>query len=136
MHSPSLRNHRTGYARGTLAVREGLSAPVPQPDPRPLLTMAGMGHGGMGHDMSAIGTAAVGGTKPAHEPHWTNRLVLQPLVELEIYGKSDPERGIGAGLNSGGAGLRLRYEFRREFAPYVGVTWTRKYFGTADLAGG
>ena len=43
---------RTGYARGTLAVRDGLSAPVPNPDPRQLLTMADMGHGGMGHDMT------------------------------------------------------------------------------------
>ena len=64
----------------------------------------------------------------------TNRLILQPLVELEIYGKSDPERGIGAGLSSGEAGLRLRYEFRRELAPYIGVTWNRKFFGTGDLA--
>lgn len=40
---------RTGYARGTLAVREGLSAPVPAPDPRTILTMADMGHGGMDH---------------------------------------------------------------------------------------
>ena len=50
---------RTGYARGTLALREGLSAPVPQPDPRVMLTMADMGHGGMdhgGHDMSAMPT--------------------------------------------------------------------------------
>ena len=39
---------RTGYARGTLAVSPGLSAPVPDLDPRPLLTMADMGHGGMG----------------------------------------------------------------------------------------
>jgi copper resistance protein B len=60
--------------------------------------------------------------------------VLQPLAEVEIYGKSDAERGIGAGLSSAEAGLRLRYEFRREFAPYVGVTWNRKFFGTADLA--
>jgi copper resistance protein B len=64
----------------------------------------------------------------------TNRLVLQPLVEAEIYGKADPERGIGAGLSSVDAGLRLRYEFRRELAPYVGVTWHRKFFGTADRA--
>lgn len=64
----------------------------------------------------------------------TNRLILQPLVELEIYGKSDPERAIGAGLSSAEAGLRLRYEFRREFAPYVGVTWNRQFFGTADFA--
>ena len=64
----------------------------------------------------------------------TNRLVLQPLVELEIYGKSDPERHIDAGLSSGAFGLRLRYEIRREFAPYVGITWNRKFFGTADFA--
>lgn len=49
-------NARTGYVRGTLAVREGLEAEVPRTDPRPLLTMDDMGHGGMGghggHDMS------------------------------------------------------------------------------------
>jgi CopA family copper-resistance protein len=50
---------RTGYAAGTLAVREGLVAPIPELDPRPLLTMADMGHGGMGHDMSAMDTAPV-----------------------------------------------------------------------------
>lgn len=64
----------------------------------------------------------------------TNRLILQPLVEVEIYGKSDPERGVGAGLSTADAGLRVRYEFRREFAPYVGVTWSRTFFGTADAA--
>lgn len=45
---------RTGYIAGTLAVREGLRAPVPSVDARPLLTMADMGHGGMGHDMSGM----------------------------------------------------------------------------------
>ena len=64
----------------------------------------------------------------------TNRLILQPLVEVDIYGKADPERRLGAGLSSVDAGLRLRYEFRREFAPYVGVTWHRRFFGTADQA--
>lgn len=64
----------------------------------------------------------------------TNRLVLQPLAEVEIYGKSDPERGIGAGLSSADIGLRVRYEFKREFAPYVGVTWNHKFFDTADFA--
>jgi copper resistance protein B len=64
----------------------------------------------------------------------TNRLILQPLIELDIYGKSDPERGIGAGLSTADAGLRLRYEFRREFAPYIGVVWTRKFGRTADFA--
>lgn len=64
---------RTGYARGTLAVREGLSAPVPALDRRPLLSMADMGHGGMGHDMGSMGTAAATGAgraeKAAGDPH-------------------------------------------------------------------
>ena len=64
----------------------------------------------------------------------TNRLVLQPLAEFEIYGRADPERLIGAGLSTGEFGLRLRYEFRREFAPYVGVVWSRRFFDTADRA--
>jgi CopA family copper-resistance protein len=45
---------RTGYVSGTLAVREGLRAPVPALDPRPILTMADMGHGGMSHDMAGM----------------------------------------------------------------------------------
>lgn len=69
-----------------------------------------------------------------YELLFTNRLILQPLLEVEIYGKADPERRIGAGLSSAETGLRLRYEFRREFAPYVGVTWDRKLFGTSDRA--
>ncbi len=66
---------RTGYARGTLAVRDGLSASVPELDPRPLLTMADlgmghgtMGHGGMGHDMGAMGAPAAPTAKP-DDPH-------------------------------------------------------------------
>lgn len=64
----------------------------------------------------------------------TNRLVLQPLVELSLAGKDDPDRGIGAGLSTGEVGFRFRYEVRREFAPYLGVVWHRKLFGTADFA--
>ena len=64
----------------------------------------------------------------------TNRLVAQPLLELELYGKSIPDLGIGAGLSSTDLGIRVRYEIRREIAPYVGVTWNRKYGGTASAA--
>jgi copper resistance protein B len=64
----------------------------------------------------------------------TNRVILQPRAELNVYGKSDPEYGIGAGLSSMDVGFRLRYEWRREVAPYVGVIWTRKFFDTVDLA--
>ncbi|HEY6614639.1 MAG TPA: copper resistance system multicopper oxidase, partial [Vicinamibacterales bacterium] len=63
-------NDRTGFAAGTLAVREGLRAEIPELDPRPLLTMADMGHGGMGHEMGAIGNEAqaAAAQKPA-DPH-------------------------------------------------------------------
>lgn len=64
----------------------------------------------------------------------TNRLILQPTAELNFYGKNDPERGIGSGLANTEVGLRLRYEIRREFAPYIGVTWNRAYGNSADLA--
>jgi len=64
----------------------------------------------------------------------TNRLVLQPLVELSLAGTDDPDRGIGAGLSTGEVGFRLRYEIRREVAPYAGVVWHRKLFGTGDAA--
>ncbi len=65
----------------------------------------------------------------------TNRLVLQPVVEANLYGKTNAALGVGRGLSSAEAGVRLRYEFRREFAPYVGVTWGRTFVATTDLAG-
>ena len=64
----------------------------------------------------------------------TNRLVLQPLVEVEVFGMSDPERGVGAGLSTTDIGFRLRHELRREVAPYVGVVWSNKWGKTADFA--
>ncbi|HUD43740.1 MAG TPA: copper resistance protein B [Dokdonella sp.] len=64
----------------------------------------------------------------------TNRLILQPLVEARLYSRTDAARGTGAGLDSLEAGLRLRYEIRREFAPYVGWVWQRRYGDAADLA--
>jgi len=62
----------------------------------------------------------------------TNRLILQPRVEVEAFGKDDAARGLGSGLSTMEAGLRLRYEFTRQFAPYVGLAWERAYGGTAD----
>ena len=64
----------------------------------------------------------------------TQRLILQPDVEVNFYGKNDPARAIGSGLSDIDVGLRLRYEFTRKFAPYVGVTWSRKFGKTADFA--
>ncbi|GAB3751467.1 copper resistance protein B [Lysobacter olei] len=63
----------------------------------------------------------------------TNRLILQPVVELDFAAKDDVERGVGSGLSKAEAGLRLRYEFTRRFAPYVGVVHERAFGRTADL---
>lgn len=64
----------------------------------------------------------------------TQRLILQPRVELNLAAQDVPENGIGAGLSDAELGLRLRYEITREFAPYVGVTYDRAFGGTARLA--
>lgn len=60
-----------------------------------------------------------------YDQRLTNRLILQPSVELEIAAQKVPELGLGAGLSSIEAGLRLRYEFEPEYAPYVGVEYHR-----------
>jgi copper resistance protein B len=111
-------------------------------EPGPAQTWAAIGVQGLApYWFEVEATAYLGASGRTHarleveyELLLTNRLVLQPLVEVELFGKSDPERGIGAGLSTTEAGVRLRYEFRREFAPYVGVVWNRKYGGTADFA--
>ncbi|OHC11815.1 MAG: copper resistance protein CopB [Pseudomonadales bacterium GWC1_66_9] len=64
----------------------------------------------------------------------TNRLILQPTMEANFYGRNNRERGVGAGLGEIEAGLRLRYEFTRQFAPYIGVSWGRLYGNSEDLA--
>lgn len=64
----------------------------------------------------------------------TQKLILQPRVEVVVYGKDDAERALGAGLSDVAAGIRLRYEFRREFAPYIGIEWAGKFGGTKDEA--
>jgi len=63
----------------------------------------------------------------------TNRLILQPTAEANFYGKNDSERGVGSGLANTELGLRLRYEIVREFAPYIGISWSRSYGNTADM---
>ena len=68
-----------------------------------------------------------------YETLLTNRLILQPLVELNLHGKDDPSRGIGSGLSTAEAGVRLRYEFTRQFAPYIGIVHERAFGRTADF---
>ena len=68
-----------------------------------------------------------------YEALFTQRLILSPEVEVIINGSNDSRTGSGSGFSSVEAGLRLRYEIRREFAPYVGVHWERVYGNTADF---
>jgi len=70
----------------------------------------------------------------SYELLFTQRLILQPHFEANLYGKRDPERELGSGLSDLAVGLRLRYEIRREFAPYLGVEWGGKFGDTADFA--
>ena len=69
-----------------------------------------------------------------YELLFTQQLILTPEVELNFYGQDDEALAIGLGLSDLEAGLRLRYEIRREFAPYIGVNWNKNFGNTADFA--
>jgi len=64
----------------------------------------------------------------------TQRLILQSRAELNFAAQDVPANGIGSGLSSAELGLRLRYEVRREFAPYVGISWEGKLGDSARFA--
>lgn len=64
----------------------------------------------------------------------TQKLILSPEIEMNFYSKDDEAVGIGSGLSDMELGLRLRYEIKREFAPYIGVNWTKKFGQTANFA--
>lgn len=70
----------------------------------------------------------------AYDQRITQRLILQPRAELDLAAQDMPDQRVGAGLSTAELGLRLRYEVRREFAPYVGVNWTWAAGKTADYA--
>jgi copper resistance protein B len=69
-----------------------------------------------------------------YELLFTQRLILSPEAEVNIYGKDDAVTGVGSGFSTLDLGLRLRYEIRRELAPYMGVNWAKKFGRTVDLA--
>ncbi len=90
-------------------------------------------------DVSATAYVGQGGRTAVrleadYEILFTQRLILQPKLEVNAYGKNDRQRGIGSGLSDASFGLRLRYEIRRRFAPYIGVEWRHDLGRTADLA--
>jgi len=70
----------------------------------------------------------------SHDVFITQRLILQGQLEALAALQEVPEWGVGRGLNMVDTSFRLRYEIRREFAPYVGFRWQRLFGGTADIA--
>lgn len=55
----------------------------------------------------------------------TNRLILTPEVQTNLFSRVDEKRGVGDGFNNIELSVRLRYEFTRSFAPYIGFDWDR-----------
>lgn len=64
----------------------------------------------------------------------TQRLILQPRTELVLAAQDIPELGMGAGLHKAELGIRLRYEIKREFAPYIGIEQEWRLGDSADYA--
>ncbi|MGH8271855.1 MAG: copper resistance protein B, partial [Gammaproteobacteria bacterium] len=88
-------------------------------------------------DLELTGYVGPGGrtaarAKVRYEWLFTQRLILEPELETNLYGRDDPARRIGSGLSDASLGLRLRYEFSRKFAPFVGVEYTRTFGRTSD----
>ena len=83
--------------------------------------------------LSEDGDAAVD-LEAEYDWRLTQRLILQPRLETAYAFDAVERFGVGQGVNDVQLGLRLRYELRREFAPYIGITWNRKFGDTADLA--
>jgi len=107
----------------------------------PGLTRAAIGVQGLApYKFEVAATAYLGGprkTELAVEAEYSvllsNRLILQPTLEAGIAADDDPRRGAGSGLGRAEAGLRLRYEITRRFAPYVGFVHERRFSRTATL---
>lgn len=65
---------------------------------------------------------------------FTQRLILQPRFETNLAVQAIPELGVGSGINDIELGARMRYEYTRKFAPYIGLSYFRSVGGTAGLA--
>ena len=65
---------------------------------------------------------------------FTQRLILQPRIDTTFSFSKIEELGIGTGINNIKVGFRLRYEIKREFAPYVGLNWAKLFGQTKTFA--
>jgi copper resistance protein B len=72
--------------------------------------------------------------RATYDVRLSQRSALTPEIEANVYSKTDQAREIGRGLADVRLGLRLRYELRRDFAPYIGVVWSRKLGRSAEFA--
>jgi copper resistance protein B len=108
----------------------------------PARSWAALGMRGLAPQGVAVEVTVYAGTagrsaarlKIDYELLFTQRLVLTPELEVNVYGKADPERDIAAGVADLEIGLRLRYEVRREIAPYAGIVWVQRRGAGADAA--
>jgi copper resistance protein B len=111
-------------------------------DSRPTRNWAAFGIQGLApyfFDLEVTGFVSGGGhlaakLEASYDFLLTQRLILQPQIEVNLYSKADPARLVGAGFSDIDTGLRLRYEFSRKFAPYLGVVYESKFGQTASYA--
>lgn len=73
-------------------------------------------------------------TQAEYDALLTQKLILTPSIQLSAYTKDNEEMGIGSGFSNITLGTRLRYEFTREFAPYIGVEWNKNLGSTHDIS--
>jgi len=107
--------------------------------PDPSQTYATLGVEGLAPGWFEVGAALflstkgdlLGRVEGYYDQRITNYVVLQPRIEANLSAQDMRNVGIGSGLSDVEAGLRLRYEGRREFAPYLGVAWERQVGDTA-----
>lgn len=133
---------RTGYARGTLALREGLNAPVPDMDPRPLVSMADMGHGdhsapssqghaGMDHGSHGMDHSAMNHGTP-HGGHDTGAMQTHPasedgnpLVDMQTMMPAPKLDDPGMGLRNNGRRVLTYADLKSTFPDPDGREPTR-----------
>ena len=74
-------------------------------------------------------------TEFEYELMLTQKWILTPELEASFFSKNDQDVGLGRGLSDVSLGLRLRYEIKREFAPYIGIEWDKRFGDSADFSG-
>jgi copper resistance protein B len=80
------------------------------------------------------GGRVAGRLEGSYNLYLTQRLILEPQVELNFYSQADRGRGIGTGLSDLDGGVRLGYGLSRKFAPYIGYTYTGAFGQTATFS--